>query len=88
MAERGGFERDVQRVDYAHVSVSNWCWYPQAVEHYEITRYGTLKRWAEVLGMPDVVTLLDATLQEEAKTDEALTALADAAANQQAVAAE
>ena len=60
----------------------------QAVEHYEITRYGTLKRWAEVLGMADAAKLLDATLQEEAKTDEALTGLADAAANQQAVAAE
>ena len=60
----------------------------QAVEHYEITRYGTLKRWAEVLGMSDVAKLLDATLQDEAKTDEALTALADASANQQAVAAE
>jgi len=54
----------------------------QAVEHYEITRYGTLKRWAEVLGMSDAITLLDATLQEEAATDEALTALADAAVNQ------
>ena len=54
----------------------------QAVEHYEITRYGTLKRWAEVLGMADAAKLLDATLQEEAKTDETLTALADAAANQ------
>jgi ferritin-like metal-binding protein YciE len=60
----------------------------QAVEHYEMTRYGTLKRWAEVLGMTDAAKLLDATLQEEAKTDEALTALADASANQQAVAAE
>ena len=60
----------------------------QAVEHYEITRYGTLKRWADVLGMADAAKLLDATLQEEAKTDEALTSLADAAANQQAVAAE
>ena len=60
----------------------------QAVEHYEITRYGTLKRWAEVLGMADAAKLLDATLQEEAKTDEALTGLADAAANQKAVAAE
>jgi ferritin-like metal-binding protein YciE len=59
----------------------------QAVEHYEITRYGTLKRWAEVLGMKDAVKLLDATLQEEAKTDEALTSLADASANQEAVAA-
>ena len=56
----------------------------QAVEHYEITRYGTLKRWAEVLGMSDAVTLLDATLQEEAATDEALTELADAAVNQEA----
>ena len=46
----------------------------QAVEHYEITRYGTLKRWAEVLGMSDAAKLLDATLQEETKTDEALTA--------------
>ena len=60
----------------------------QAVEHYEITRYGTLKRWAGVLGMTDAAKLLEATLQEEAKTDEALTRLADAAANQQAVAAE
>ena len=59
----------------------------QAVEHYEITRYGTLKRWAEVLGMSGAAKLLDATLQEEAKTDEALTALADTAANYQAVAA-
>jgi len=39
----------------------------QAVEHYEITRYGTLKRWAEVLGMDDAVKLLDATLKEEAE---------------------
>ena len=60
----------------------------QAVEHYEITRYGTLKRWAEVLGMKDAVKLLDATLQEESQTDEKLTALADAAANQKAMAAE
>jgi ferritin-like metal-binding protein YciE len=60
----------------------------QAVEHYEITRYGTLKRWAEVLGMTDAAKLLDATLKEESKTDEALTGLADAAANQKAVAAE
>lgn len=56
----------------------------QAVEHYEITRYGTLKRWAEVLGMRDAAKLLDETLQEEAKTDETLSGLADAAANQKA----
>jgi ferritin-like metal-binding protein YciE len=60
----------------------------QAVEHYEITRYGTLKRWAEVLGKSEAVTLLDETLQEEAQTDEALTSLADATANQQAASGE
>ncbi len=59
----------------------------QAVEHYEITRYGTLKRWAEVLGKKDVAKLLDQTLTEEAKTDEALTGLADASANETARAA-
>ena len=59
----------------------------QAVEHYEITRYGTLKRWAEVLGMKDAVKLLDQTLSEESKTDEALTGLADASANEMAKAA-
>lgn len=59
----------------------------QAVEHYEITRYGTLKRWAEVLGMKDAVKLLDQTLGEESMTDEALTGLADASANEMAKAA-
>jgi ferritin-like metal-binding protein YciE len=59
----------------------------QAVEHYEITRYGTLKRWAEVLGMTDAAKLLDQTLSEESKTDEALTGLADASANEMAKAA-
>ena len=59
----------------------------QAVEHYEITRYGTLKRWAEVLGMKDAVKLLDATLSEESKTDENLTSLADTSANEMAKAA-
>lgn len=59
----------------------------QAVEHYEITRYGTLKRWAEELGMRDAVKLLDATLKEESATDEALNGLADAGANDRAKAA-
>lgn len=51
----------------------------QAVEHYEITRYGTLKRWAETLGLQDAANLLDQTLQEESQTDEDLTTLADTA---------
>lgn len=56
----------------------------QAVEHYEITRYGTLKRWATELGLNDAASLLDATLKEEARTDEDLTRLADASANDRA----
>ena len=57
----------------------------QAVEHYEIARYGTLKRWAEVLGMKDAAKLLDATLQEETKTDGDLTKLADKGVNKDAM---
>lgn len=56
----------------------------QAVEHYEITRYGTLKRWAEELGMREAADLFDATLREELKTDEGLTGIADASANDRA----
>ena len=59
----------------------------QAVEHYEISRYGTLRTWAEELGLDDAVTLLDATLDEEEATDEALTKIAETAVNQQAEAA-
>lgn len=57
----------------------------QAVEHYEIARYGTLKRWATVLGLKDAAKLLDETLQQEGATDESLTVLADAAANLEAL---
>lgn len=57
----------------------------QAVEHYEIARYGTLKRWAGVLGLKDAVKLLDETLQQESKTDEDLTKLADTQANEKAL---
>jgi ferritin-like metal-binding protein YciE len=56
----------------------------QAVEHYEITRYGTLKTWAQQLGLSEAVTLLDQTLQEEKETDELLTRLAEARVNAEA----
>jgi ferritin-like metal-binding protein YciE len=56
----------------------------QALEHYEISRYGTLKTWADMLGLTEAVDLLDETLEEEKKTDEALTELAGAAINQEA----
>jgi ferritin-like metal-binding protein YciE len=60
----------------------------QAVEHYEISRYGTLKTWATELGYKDVVKLLDATLREEKDTDSALSSLAQAEVNTHAEAAE
>lgn len=56
----------------------------QAVEHYEIARYGTLKSWASQLGRKDVVALLDATLQEEIATDKKLSQVAIATVNQKA----
>jgi ferritin-like metal-binding protein YciE len=56
----------------------------QAVEHYEISRYGTLRAWAQKLGLQDAVRLLDETLAEEKKTDEALTKLATAVVNDMA----
>lgn len=56
----------------------------QAVEHYEISRYGTLRTWADKLGMKDAVRLLEQTLVEEKKTDEALTKLAVAQVNAEA----
>ncbi|MDO8878447.1 MAG: DUF892 family protein [Pseudolabrys sp.] len=59
----------------------------QAVEHYEISRYGTLKAWAEELGLKDAVKLLDQTLAEEKLTDATLSGIAESGVNQQAEAA-
>ena len=59
----------------------------QAVEHYEIARYGTLKAWAEELGLTQAVKLLDATLAQEKNTDASLSKLAESRINQQAEAA-
>ena len=56
----------------------------QAVEHYEMSRYGTLRTWAQELGMSDAVELLDATLREEKATDAALTTLATSVVNVEA----
>ena len=58
----------------------------QAVEHYEISRYGTLKAWATKLDLPQAVKLLDQTLAEEKKTDASLSQLADKAVNYEAAA--
>jgi ferritin-like metal-binding protein YciE len=56
----------------------------QAVEHYEISRYGTLRTWAEELRLVEAVTLLEETLEEEEATDAALTKIAESVVNQEA----
>ena len=60
----------------------------QAVEHYEISRYGTLIAWAEKLGFKEAIPLLRENLDEEKATDKALTELAKSAINEYAEAAE
>lgn len=58
----------------------------QAVEHYEIARYGTLACWAAELGNTEVTELLEQTLEEEKAADEKLTTIAEDAVNQRAAA--
>jgi ferritin-like metal-binding protein YciE len=59
----------------------------QAVEHYEMSRYGSLRTWAKELGLKDAVSLLDATLKEEKNADAKLTKIAEDSVNQHAEAA-
>src|SRR5262249_50648713 len=59
----------------------------QAVEHYEMSRYGTLRTWADELGLSEAVELLDATLTEEKNADATLTQIAKSEVNQHAEAA-
>jgi ferritin-like metal-binding protein YciE len=56
----------------------------QAVEHYVMTRYGTLIAWAKQLGHRDIVSLLQQTLEEERATDQKLTSMAEAKVNRKA----
>ena len=56
----------------------------QAVEHYEMTRYGTLIAWAKQLGRPDCASVLEQNLQEEKAADSKLTAIAERSVNAKA----
>jgi ferritin-like metal-binding protein YciE len=58
----------------------------QAIEHYEMARYGTLRAWAVQLGMKEAAALLGATLAEETKADQTLSGLAAGSVNQKALA--
>ena len=53
----------------------------QAVEHYEMTRYGTLIAWAKQLGRPDCASVLQQNLEEEKSADSKLTSLAERSVN-------
>ena len=57
----------------------------QAVEHYEISRYGSMREWADELGLEDVAALLNETLDEEYAADDRLTAIATGGANEDAM---
>ena len=56
----------------------------QKVEHYEIASYGTVRTWAELLGMNEVASLLEESLEEEKETDQKLTSLAESHINMEA----
>jgi ferritin-like metal-binding protein YciE len=58
----------------------------QAVEHYEMSRYGTLVAWARRLGRDDCAAILEETLEEEKNADKTLTEVAEASVNKEAVA--
>ena len=58
----------------------------QVIEHYEISKYGTLKAWAKKLGRTRAVEVLDRTLTEEKNADKTLTELAERALNEKATA--
>ena len=70
--------KDSQALDAGLISAQ------QAVEHYEIARYGTLRTWAQQLGLREAAQLLEQTLEEEKRTDELLTRMAESQANPEA----
>ena len=76
----------MQDIEDAEVLDAGMIGAAQAVEHYEIARYGTLIAWAKQLGRDDATELLDANLTEEKNADKLLTEIAEATVNQKAAA--
>ena len=70
-----GDSKDTEVLDAAALAAA------QAVEHYEIARYGTLIAWARQLGRPDCASVLEPTLEEEKAADRKLTTIAEARVN-------
>ncbi len=78
--ESAGDVGDQQVLDAAIIAAS------QAVEHYEITRYGTMIAWRQTLGLPQVAKLLQKNLSQEYAADKKLSQLAESSLNRQAAA--
>lgn len=81
-------EELMEHIDDEHVRDASMIGAAQAVEHYEISRYGTLVEWAKDLGHKDAAKLLQETLEEEKKTDKLLSEIARGGVNRDAEAAE
>ncbi len=77
-------EEDIHEAADANVRDAGMIADAQAVEHYEIARYGTMVAWAKQLGMSDAARLLQQTLEQEHNADRTLTRLAEGQLNRQA----
>ncbi len=75
---------DMKEIDDPDVLDAGMIADAQAVEHYEIARYGTLIAWADQLGMEEAVALLNETLEQEYNADLTLTGLAETSVNREA----
>ncbi len=78
----------IEEIEDAQVLDAGMISSAQAVEHYEICRYGTLIEWARDLGHNDAITLLQQNLDEEKNADRLLSQIAKSSANPKAEAAE
>ena len=76
--EVAGEVEDEQVLDAALIAAA------QAVEHYEMTRYGSLIAWAKTLGRNDCASVLEETLKEEKAADQKLTSIAESGVNRKA----
>ena len=79
-------KEQMEEIEDEHVLDAGMIGSAQAVEHYEITRYGTLIAWAKQLGHANVVNLLEENLKQEEHADELLTQIAKRSANRKAAA--
>ncbi len=77
-------EEDMKEAEDPNVLDAGMIADAQAVEHYEIARYGTMIAWAKQLGMNEAVRLLRQTLEQEYNTDDTLTKLAETRLNREA----